>query len=57
MNKEHAISEAQRMKAYFPFRSVGVIEVSEGEWEAEARKTMAVFNKAVRERRQVFIFN
>ena len=57
MNKEHAISEAQRMKAYFPFRIVGVIEVSEGEWEAEARKTMAVFNKAVRERRQVFIFN
>ena len=55
MDRDKATTEAMRLKAYFPYRVVGIIEQSPGEWEAQARLTMAAFNNAARKGKPVFI--
>lgn len=55
MTKEEAIKDAQRLKQYFPYRLVGIIETAPNEWEAQARTTMSVFNSAARKGKAVLM--
>lgn len=55
MTKDDAVKEAIRMRQYFPYRICGVIENEDGTFRAEARKTLAAFNNAVRNGRIAYI--
>lgn len=54
MTYDQAVKESQRMKLYFPYRIVGIINDG-GNYYVETRKTMAKFNSLVKDGKEVFI--
>lgn len=55
MNYDDAVREASRIKAYYPYRIVGVVSNDGEVWEALSGKTMSRFNSRLKKGYQVVL--
>lgn len=55
MNYDDAVREASRIKAYYPYRIVGVVSKDGEVWETLSGKTMSRFNSQLKKGYQVVL--